>query len=387
MNRIKLNFIATSLIIISAMVTFAHASEETDKAEFKKLYAEFNELYANSQAIDPIIEVGENLYKIAPKAYGKSHMNTAVVTYNLASLYDEKGGNKGSKEEKKANKLYKEYFRILDKLKTPIDRNYIDQYKKYVITDHNISGLSVRISFALKFLDLVKRSNLSKGEIADIEYEIALLKVSSTGQENVMPILESALKNYKEAYGSDYLKVGMTLYWLAKLEEAKQRPFNRDPKKLQAQYKKPLISAEVKYLEALRIFELHGEEAQESIKTTKSTLAQFYYNQYQPEKGVKYHNTAISPEEINRAKNIKLIEETPPKYPYFAKRNRLKGVVKLEYTVDENGNTKDIFVTSSPHINFNRAAINAVSNYKFEPVLVNNKPIEVIGVKSEITFE
>ncbi len=80
------------IICISLISQLAHADEATDKAEFKKLYAEFNDLYANSEAIDPIIVVAEQLYDLAPIVYGKNSKTHGVVTYNLASLYDEKGG-------------------------------------------------------------------------------------------------------------------------------------------------------------------------------------------------------------------------------------------------------------------------------------------------------
>ena len=99
-----------------------NADQVADKAEFKKLYAEFSDLFANSEAIEPIIEIAEKLYSLSPLAYGKNSNNTAVVTYNLATLYDEKGGETNSEDEKRASELYKEYFTILDGQKKPLDK-------------------------------------------------------------------------------------------------------------------------------------------------------------------------------------------------------------------------------------------------------------------------
>ena len=82
----------TRFIILSIFFMIpAFADEKADKTEFDNLYVKFNDLYANSEDLTPIIEVGEKLYKLAPKVYGKNHINTATVTYKMASLYDQKG--------------------------------------------------------------------------------------------------------------------------------------------------------------------------------------------------------------------------------------------------------------------------------------------------------
>ena len=121
------------LFSILLLPQLAFSDEAADKAEFKRLYAEFNELYAHSEDLDPIIDVAEKLYEIAPKAYGENHANTAVVTYNLASLYVEKSEISGfSHLNTNAAELFKDYFEYLDDTNAPQDRNYVYQYLQYI---------------------------------------------------------------------------------------------------------------------------------------------------------------------------------------------------------------------------------------------------------------
>ena len=116
----------------------AHADEASDKAEFKKLYAEFNDLYSNSFDIDPIIEIGEKLYRLAPKIYETNHKDTAELTYQLASLYDQKGGMENNTDEQKAFFLYQEYFKTLGALNVHYYLDYVVRYSAFVKAEYNV---------------------------------------------------------------------------------------------------------------------------------------------------------------------------------------------------------------------------------------------------------
>ena len=65
----------------------------------------------------------------------------------------------------------------------------------------------------------------------------------------------------------------------------------------------------------------------------------------------------------------------------------LEGIVLLEFTVDKQGNTKDILVIETSHIIFKNTAIRAVSNYKYKPIIVDGEPVEVNGVRVTIELQ
>ncbi|MDA9770097.1 tetratricopeptide repeat protein [Emcibacteraceae bacterium] len=203
------------LIFSILLMSSAFADEAADKAEFKKLYAEFNDLYANSEDIKPIIEVATKLYEIAPKTYGRFHMNTAVVTYNLAALYDEAGGTHANSSERKAVELYKKYFKILDRLNTPKDASYLEQYKKFVIAEFNNFNVSSNHKYAENALKLAYSINLSSLEIADFEYLIAYQRFITEEYEKALHDFMKAKDYYIHVYGENNAKVGRSIQYIA----------------------------------------------------------------------------------------------------------------------------------------------------------------------------
>ena len=73
--------------------------------------------------------------------------------------------------------------------------------------------------------------------------------------------------------------------------------------------------------------------------------------------------TPVGVSTLNRTKYV------APKYPRAAQRRNLSGWVDVIFTVDIDGSVKDVFIReSSPGTTFVGAAVNAVENWKFEPV-------------------
>jgi len=70
-------------------------------------------------------------------------------------------------------------------------------------------------------------------------------------------------------------------------------------------------------------------------------------------------------------------EYVAPKFPTGARNRGISGWVELEYTVREDGSTADIVVTnSSPRRTFDNAAVTAVGQWRYKPVLGRDgKPI------------
>jgi len=233
-----------AIIIMINFTTLSLADQADDKAEFKKLYAEFNDLYANSEAIDPIIAVGEKVYELAPKAYGKNSMNTAVVTYNLASLYLEKAENRRYSElYSKASQLFSDYFRILDKNEAPTDKAYIFQYMQYVRAMAS-DDKSKSISFHTKKLrKLAVANNYTDAQRAEMEFSLGLNHFRNNDGLDALKYFKKANEFYEKTYGRDHFKTGESAFWVAKIEMARKK---RE-------------TAEEYFLSALNAFEKNGK--------------------------------------------------------------------------------------------------------------------------------
>ena len=66
-----------------------------------------------------------------------------------------------------------------------------------------------------------------------------------------------------------------------------------------------------------------------------------------------------------------------PKFPASTRNRDIDGWVELEFTVLTDGTTGDIVVTnSSPPKTFDNAAVTAVAQWRYEPVMRDGKPVE-----------
>jgi len=73
----------------------------------------------------------------------------------------------------------------------------------------------------------------------------------------------------------------------------------------------------------------------------------------------------------------KLIKEVAPTYPEEARKNGIEGIVILEAKTDKEGNVIDAKILRSiPELD--RAALDAVKKWKYEPMLIKGKPFGIV---------
>ena len=77
-----------------------------------------------------------------------------------------------------------------------------------------------------------------------------------------------------------------------------------------------------------------------------------------------------------------------PDYPMQARQRGQEGWVVLEFTISTAGTVKDVeVVASEPGTVFDRAAVQAVRKWKYNPKILDGKPVERPGVKVRLDFE
>ncbi len=79
-----------------------------------------------------------------------------------------------------------------------------------------------------------------------------------------------------------------------------------------------------------------------------------------------------------QAAGRKAVDKVPAVYPELAKRNRIRGVVKVEVVVRENGSVKSTKVLGGSPLLINSAA-DAVRKWKFEPA--SQETTEVVQIE------
>jgi protein TonB len=75
-----------------------------------------------------------------------------------------------------------------------------------------------------------------------------------------------------------------------------------------------------------------------------------------------------------------------PQYPPQAARRGLEGWVQVRFTISTAGSVKDAMVVKSSHTLFERAAVQAVSKWKYQPQMQAGKPVEA-GNEVVLRFE
>ncbi|HEY5761355.1 MAG TPA: TonB family protein [Steroidobacter sp.] len=79
---------------------------------------------------------------------------------------------------------------------------------------------------------------------------------------------------------------------------------------------------------------------------------------------------------VAQAASLKRVREVPPVYPKDAQRAGTEGWVQVEFTISADGSTKDLQVRdSAPKQVFDKAALDSVSKWRFEPVHKNGAPV------------
>jgi TonB family protein len=77
------------------------------------------------------------------------------------------------------------------------------------------------------------------------------------------------------------------------------------------------------------------------------------------------------------ANSLQRLYYAPPKFPAAARNRGMSGWVEMEFTVRADGSTGDIVVTnSSPRRTFDNAAMLAVAEWRYKPMVRDGKPVE-----------
>lgn len=89
---------------------------------------------------------------------------------------------------------------------------------------------------------------------------------------------------------------------------------------------------------------------------------------------------------FSESTNPKLKEGKMPDYSTFARTHDVKGTVMVEALVDEQGNVFAADVVNSVHADLDKAAVAAISDWKFEPATENGKPVMKV-VRIPVKFD
>ncbi len=80
-----------------------------------------------------------------------------------------------------------------------------------------------------------------------------------------------------------------------------------------------------------------------------------------------------------------VLKKAPP-YPRRAVDKHIEGYCTVQYTVNEQGHTESLKALDDCHPYFINASLKAAKSFKYQPRLINGKPVKVLGVKNRFEF-
>ena len=85
---------------------------------------------------------------------------------------------------------------------------------------------------------------------------------------------------------------------------------------------------------------------------------------------------APSAADVVDAQRLVIVKSVQPEYPRKAREDSIQGWVELDFTVAESGQVKDLSVhAANPRGVFDQAAVSALAQWRYKPVLVDAKPV------------
>lgn len=76
----------------------------------------------------------------------------------------------------------------------------------------------------------------------------------------------------------------------------------------------------------------------------------------------------------------------PPQYPFEMKRQGITGEVLVEFIVDTNGDVRNPYVVKSTNRDFENAALQAISKWKFKPGKKGGRTVNTSRVQQPFSF-
>jgi len=101
----------------------------------------------------------------------------------------------------------------------------------------------------------------------------------------------------------------------------------------------------------------------------------------EPVRAARAPETVVQPPQRIRVSDLhtaRLVHRVEPVYPALARQNRVQGVVQLEGIIGTDGHLREVRVLSG-HPFLAKAALEAVSQWVYEPTHLGGKPVEVIA--------
>jgi TonB family protein len=229
---------------------------------------------------------------------------------------------------------------------------------------------------ALKIAQQASEAEISE-DIADIQLHIGQqLRRQPAGYRDALPYLRSALEGFEKLFGADHVKTALAALIVGQASIAVNDGEN----------------ARIYSERAVEFFTGKPAYTAYLIRARQALMAVYLdqndddlYTEQLMELG------RVSEGLMDRVEYSPIVKYAPD-YPLEAASRRAEGYVVVQYTVDEEGRTRDLIVVESASERgrgemFHKSAVDSARKYRYVPRFENGIPVSVPGVRTIIRFE
>lgn len=252
---------------------------------------------------------------------------------------------------------------------SPYERAQVHNYLAYIYFKAGKNDESIN-----HYLKVLEQQDIPKVLVTNSTYTLSQLYFAQGRYEDAIDRMDQWLELTDRPTANGYIILGQAYYELNNYKESIVA-LNKAHNLLKENSEKPGIN-----LLLLMRLDYWKLEDQENIDRMTREMVELYPD-------------SIHDQDFEAANNISAlnkylpINKVEPVYPPRALKRGIEGYVIVEFTVTKEGRTKDIHVVEASHTAiFDRAALQAAAKFRYKPMVINGKTVEVPGVLNKITF-
>lgn len=364
-------------IILAIMLALAQpvaAVESDDKAAFKAAYkayqaaVEAGDLEATATAAEEALNFGKLVFPGDSPSLAALYVNYGVASVEAGSSSlrtDNAQIERAIAPLRQGIKRFEElYGKKNERLIEPL-WSLADAYSK---TSHPRRALPIMG----RVLRLVRKIN-GEDSFAFAEANFAMgEKKYSVRDWGAMHYFQTAYDTYQQFYQVPAFKTGMAAFWLGRA----------------AQFQEKYSRAEQHYLDAIDIFENSTSPGHVLQVAAHTYLIKLYEDRGKSDEATLHCQAISQLRPLVGVDGYKPLYKKAPSYPRSAQRAGRGGYVVVEFSVTTLGTVANATVVESEGgKDFERAALNAVSTFRYAPAVEGGKLIETTGVRNLLTFK
>ncbi len=355
----KYCLLAAALILATPQL---HAADDDARAEFQRAYTAYQHAVENKDRSEARTQA-EIAYRTGREVFGDAHANTAALASNYGRLLN----------SDEAEEIFREALQIYIKVYGENAPELIDPLMDMAKVEVEYGRLSPAVKYYSRALELAEEEDGKDSKlVALLKLEVGQIALQEAQSRKAIRYLKEAREIFSK-FDDQEAEIGMARanFWIGKYRIATNS------------YK----NATEELLASLATFEKYAPNASMTM-TNHAFLIHAYEKRGLRDEATKHCRAIGAAKPHDPTQDYMPVFRTFPTYPRGAQEAGQEGSVVIALTVDEDGFVREPHVVErSGASSFERAALEAVEQFRYVPRFEGGKAVATADVKYRFTFE